>query len=51
MKHINKEHQTKKRYKEIIGQNKKKDKGKLENTFVNDMELIEKSQEHDPYIF
>ena len=26
---------------------KRKDKGKLEHTFVNDMELIEKSQKHD----
>ena len=30
---------------------KRKDMGKLENTVVNDMELVEKSQEHDPYKF
>ena len=44
---MNKEHIKQNRYIEIIWKKKRKYLGKLQSTFVNDMELIEKSQGHD----
>ena len=42
LKHTNKEHRD--------NRDKRNYKGILDSTFVNDMELIEKSQEHDSWL-